>query len=223
LDKDVTVELIPVIEIGYDNQGTPIPDQYPYWKYPDIWDKYHEENFRRANFKDKLTPYLPGSSFFKLADISDGNLTKLIIDHTEKMRNGEYDREQACPFAGGYVLRLNGSDKYFPQCCGDLSDIQYWNQLLTQDDFFFYQGHPAPVVKVKGNKISFDFMVDKNGEQFAPTPPDLLLEIDRKDLQMAIDRVTMELNEFASRVRKINIEQGLNILDIDKLLVWGEN
>jgi hypothetical protein len=223
LDRNVTVELIPVIEIGYSNQGTPVPDKYPYWNYPDIWDRYHEENFKRANFKDKLKSYLPGSSFFKLADISNDNLTKLTTDHTEEMRNGKYDREQACPFFGGYVLRINGNDKYFPQCCGDLSDIQYWKHLLTQDDFFFYQGHPAPIVKVKGDKVTFDFTVGENGEHFAPTPPDLKLEIDRKDLKIAIDKLITELNEFADRVRKVNIEQELNILDIDKLLVWGEN
>ncbi|WP_343319375.1 hypothetical protein [Sphingobacterium multivorum] len=28
----MALELIPVIEIGYNNQGIPTPDKYPYWE-----------------------------------------------------------------------------------------------------------------------------------------------------------------------------------------------
>uniref|UniRef100_UPI00289F1EEB hypothetical protein n=1 Tax=Sphingobacterium sp. TaxID=341027 RepID=UPI00289F1EEB len=48
------LELIPVIEIGYNNQGIPTPDKYPYWEYPMLWDKYNAESYKKAGFKDDL-------------------------------------------------------------------------------------------------------------------------------------------------------------------------
>ena len=53
------------------------------------------------------------------------------------MRAGKYEREQASALFGGYVLRIDGHDKYFPQCCGDLSDIHYWEKLTNGKDGFY--------------------------------------------------------------------------------------
>jgi hypothetical protein len=39
----MTIELIPVIEIGYNNQGVKEPDKYPYWEYPALWDNCNTE------------------------------------------------------------------------------------------------------------------------------------------------------------------------------------
>ncbi|QQT54542.1 hypothetical protein I6I98_04605 [Sphingobacterium multivorum] len=84
----MALELIPVIEIGYHNQGIPTPDKYPYWEYHILWDKYNAESHKKAGFKDDLNPYLAGSSFYRLSEITDSNLTKLVIDHTHEMRAG---------------------------------------------------------------------------------------------------------------------------------------
>ena len=97
----MTVELIPVIEIGYNNQDVPTPDKYPYWEYAELWDKYNSESNKKAGFKDELKPYLAGSSFYRLSEITDKNLTKLVIDHTQEMRDGKYEREQASALFGG--------------------------------------------------------------------------------------------------------------------------
>ncbi len=217
------VELIPVIEIGYNNQDSQVPDKYPYWKYPEIWDKYNYESYEKAGFKDKLNPYLPGSSFYRLRDITESNLLKLTKDHTEQMRLGNYDREQASPFFGGYVLRVDGRDKYFPQCCGDLSDIQYWEKLVTDKKETFYQGHPEPKVKIKDEIITFDFTVGEFDEHFAPPPPDNHVKVDIPSLKQAIELVKIELKVFANRLKKINVDEQLNIENIDKLLVWGDD
>jgi hypothetical protein len=52
----MTVELIPVIEIGYMNQDVPKPDKYPYWEYPELWDKYNSDCCKKAGFKGDLRP-----------------------------------------------------------------------------------------------------------------------------------------------------------------------
>ncbi|WP_433902796.1 hypothetical protein [Sphingobacterium puteale] len=79
------------------------------------------------------------------------------------MRAGTYEREQASAFFGGYVLRIDHQDKYFPQCCGDLSDIHYWEKLANGKDGF-YAGHPQPNVKVDTNIITLDFTVEEFDE-----------------------------------------------------------
>lgn len=216
----MTIELIPVIEIGYNNQGVTAPDKYPYWDNSEIWDAYHEECYQRAGFKDKLTPYLKGSSFYKLSDITDNNLTKLTIDHTQEMRDGKYERPQdTCAFSGGYVLRVNGQDKYFPQCCGELSDINYWENI-SNGKSSYHEEHPTPQLKFENSNIVFDFSVDEFDEHFQPTPTEIILSIDRLELRKAVERVKSELVTFENRLEKINRDEKLNIDNIGRLLIW---
>lgn len=216
----MTIELIPVVEIGYNNQGVSAPDKYPYWDNSEIWDVYHEEYYQKAGFKDKLTPYLKGSSLYKLSDISENNLTKLTIDHTQEMRDGKNKRPQdTCALSGGYVLRVDGHDKYFPQCCGELSDIIYWDRL-SNGQSSYYEGHPAPQIKFEDNNILFDFSVDEFDEPFQPTPTEKILSIDRLELKSAVEKAKTELQTFEQRLNKINEDEKLNIDNIGGLLIW---
>jgi hypothetical protein len=215
----MTIELIPVIEIGYGNQGVTTPDKYPYWDNSEIWDAYNEESYRRAGFKDKFIPYQKGFSIYRLPNITEDNLTKLIIDHTQEMREGKYERQQACTFFGGYVLRVNDQDKYFPQCCGGLSDITYWERL-SDGQASQYEGHPEPLIKFDNNNITFDFSVDEYDERFQPTPPEITLTIDRLILKKAIENVKIELKIFEKRLNEINTKTELNIDNIGGLLIW---
>ena len=214
------IELIPVIEIGYNNQGVPTPEKYPYWKYPELWNTYNSDSYKKAGFIDDLKPYLAGSSFYRLSDITDNNLTKLIFDHTQEMREGKYGREQASALFGGYVLRIDEQDKYFPQCCGDLADIHYWENLANGRESGFYAGHPEPQVKIQGENITFDFTVDEFDEHFAPTPKENIVHFDIPSLEKAIEAVKEELETFGQRLEKINQDQKLNINDIVGLLIW---
>lgn len=216
----MTIELIPVIEIGYNNQDIPTPDKYPYWEYPELWDKYNSDSYKKAGFKEELKPYLAGSSFYRLSEIKDNNLRKLVIDHTQEMRDGKYGREQASAFFGGYVLRIDREDKYFPQCCGDLADIHYWENLAKGKESGFYAGHPEPQVKIQGNKVTFDFTVGEFDEHFVPTPKENLVHFDIPSLITAIQTVKEELEIFEKRIEKINQDEKLNIDNIGELLIW---
>ncbi|MCA0363011.1 MAG: hypothetical protein LCH67_03150 [Bacteroidetes bacterium] len=217
----MTVELIPVIEIGYNNQDIPTPDKYPYWEFPELWDKYNSDSYKKAGFIDVFKPYLAGSSFYRPLEITDSNLTKLVIDHTQEMRDGKYEREQASSLFGGYVLRIDGQDKYFPQCCGDLSDIHYWENLANGKDGY-YAGHPQPQVKIDANKIVLDFSVDEFDEHFVPTPKDLYVSLDILSLKMAIVIAKQELQTFEIRLERINQDNKLNIDKICELLIWND-
>lgn len=217
----MTIELIPVIEIVYSNQGVVAPEKHPYWDNSDIWDKYHEECYQKAGFKDKLIPYLKGSSFYKLDDITDNNLTKLTIDHSQEMRDGKYERPQdTFSFSGGYVLQVNGQDKYFPQCCGELSDINYWENISNGKNSY-HEEHPTPQLKFENSRIVFDFSTDEFDEPFQPTPTEIILSIDRLQLKRAVEKAKTELQIFEQRLNKIN--EKLNIDNIGGLLIWDNS
>lgn len=215
------VELIPVIEIVYSSMDVKTPEKYPYWEYPELWNKYNSENYKIAGFTDELTPYLAGSSFYRVSEITDRNLKKVVIEHTQEMRDGKYERQQASAFFGGYVLRIDDEDKYFPQCCGDLADIHYWEKLANGKDGF-YAGHPQPQVKIKGDNIILDFTVGEFDEQFVPTPIENLVHFDIPFLLAAIQKVKEELLMFEQRIENINQNEKLNIDNIGKLLIWND-
>ena len=218
--EKMKLELIPVVEFGYNNQDVPKPEKYPYWEYPELWENYNSDSYKKAGFKDEFKPYLAGSSFYRLADITDSNLTKLVIDHTQDLRDGKFEREQACALFGGYVLRVDGQDKYFPQCCGDLADIQYWENLAHGKAKGFYAGHPEPQVKIQGDKITLDFTVGEFDEHFAPTPSENIIHFAIQSLKKAIETVKTELDTFEQRLEKINQDEKLNIDNIGGLLIW---
>jgi len=218
--EKMTVELIPVIEIGYHNQDITAPDNYPYWDYPELWDKFNSDSYKKAGFKDGFKPYLAGSSFYRLTDITDNNLTKIIIDHTKDQRDGDYEREQASAFFGGYVLRIDGQDKYFPQCCGDLADLKYWENIANGKEQGFYAGHPEPKVKIHRDKVTFDFTVGEFDEHFEPTPKENIVQLDISSLRKAIENVKTELNTFEQRLERINQDEKLKIENIGGLLIW---
>lgn len=217
--KKMTVELIPVMEIGYHNQGIPLPGQHPYWENAEVWDQYNEDCYQKVDFKDKLVPYLRGSSFYKLSDITDSSLTKITIDHTQNLRDEKYGREETCSFFGGYVLRVDEDDKYFPQCCGELSDIKYWENI-SNGKISYHEEHPSPQLKFETDKIIFDFTVDEFDEQFQPTPNESILIVDRYELKKAVEKAKKELQDFENRLNKINKDQKLNIDNIGGLLIW---
>jgi hypothetical protein len=187
----MTVELIPVLEITMQDIGSP----------------------------DRL--YLRELSFYKISGLSDDELAKLTKEHTEDFRIGKYTREDVSAFFGGYILRINQEDKFFPQCCGDLSDISFWEKVANGKENAYYEGHPSPKVKIKKDLIIFDLSVSEFEEPFKPEPSTTIVEVDKGTLKNAIEKAKEELNIFSDRLLKINMAEHLEIEDIDKLLVWG--
>lgn len=213
------MKLIPVIEIGYANQGVEIPERGPYWEYPNEWDGFNNESYKKAGFKDSFKPFDPGASLYEIDLISDDNLKKIVIDHTEELRKGEYDREQASPLFGGYVLEINGERLFYPQCCGDLGDIQFWRNISNGKESF-YEGHPAPIVKFENDEILFDLTVQEFGEEFTPIPRKREFRLRKDDLKNAIKEAELILEKSANRIQAINQSENLNLENIENLLVW---
>ncbi|NHA06419.1 hypothetical protein G7092_21595 [Mucilaginibacter sp. HC2] len=216
------VKLIPVIEVVYYSEDIPMPEKSPYWTYPVLWDNYNAANYIKAGFKDKFKPYLPGSTFYTLSSLSEGNLTKIIKDRVDDITKNKYARTEVSPLNGGYVLNIDDVDVYFPQCCGDLSDINYWKELVFNNQLSFFAGHPEPQLEIKKDTIIFDFEVGEFDEHFVPPPAYNKIEVNKVALKAAIEHVNAELHRFADTIRKISIAEQLDIPDIDKLLIWDE-
>lgn len=213
------MKLIPVIEIGYANQGIETPEQGPYWEYPNEWDDFNNKSYKKAGFKDLFKPFDPGASLYEIEVISDDNLKKIVVDHTEELRKGEYDRDQSSPLFGGYVLEINTERLFYPQCCGDLGDIQFWRNISNGKESF-YEGHPAPLVKFEKNEIVFDLNVQEFDEEFTPIPERRLFRFSKDELKRAIKEAELTLEKFADRIQAINQSENLNLERIEDLLVW---
>ena len=213
------MKLIPVIEIGYVNQAIETPEHGPYWKYPTEWEDYNNESYRKAGFKGSFKSIDPGSSLYEIDLISDDNLKKIVVDLTEELRKGEYNRVQASPLFGGYVLEINGERLFYPQCCGDLGDIQFWRNISNGKESF-YEGHPAPMVKFENNEIVFDINIQEFDEEFTPIPERRIFRLKKADLKKAIIETELVLEKFANRIQAINQSENLNLERIEDLLVW---
>ena len=197
------IELIPVIEITYFNDA-PTPEKGPYWEYQDEWENYAHVTLKNAGFKDEFEAYKKGSSFYEPHKISLSNLKKLITDWFESYNGSNLD--EILPFFGGYVLKVNDKDVYFPQCCGDLGDIVYWEKIIREQKNCYYNGHPAPLLSFSKSDIPFTF--DESDENFVPpTPKSLTLKLDLLD--EAFNGALLKLKEFEKNI--LTVENEINI------------
>jgi hypothetical protein len=214
------LELIPVIEIKSYRKDVLTPKEVPYWENPMRWDQYNAECFKLAGFKDKLEPYFPGSSFYRISEITLSNLSKIVLELTHTWRDENFVKENCSPLSGGYVLRIDEMDKYFPQCCGDLSDFQHWVNLSKGEIKGFWAGHPEPLVRIEGDTISFDFEISATTKYFAPLPDVKFISFSIIDLQNALKSTKEELELLEKRLNKINQEELLFKGSICDLLIW---
>jgi hypothetical protein len=114
------------------------------------------------------------------------------------------------------VLRIDGKDKLFPQCCGDLSDIGYW-QGIADGMETPWGGHPQPTVEF--GKDTIRFICKDDWEAFYPDTEEVI-EVEAKELAAAVGNATLELYQFETTLRRISRE--MKIAGIERLLIYGE-
>lgn len=217
------IELIPVIEISNYDQNIDFPDSGPYWKYEVEWENYNHLCNVEAGFSEFLKPYSKGSSFYKIDEISNEDLLCAIQIEIGQMEGNNEVKDLDCSFSGGYVLEIDNISVYFPQCCGSLADIREWKNLAIGQANSFFAGHPYPRVTNVSDKIRFDFVDIEVKEKFVPPVLYKIIDLEKSKLEFAIIEVNKVLEIFASRLRLINQTEKLNITNIDKILIWGEN
>lgn len=205
----MNIELIPLIEITY-YTSAPAPEHGPSWDHPQEWEQYARKRLKNAGFPDPFHPYKSGSSFYDPTLISPGNLRKLITDAFTIYDGTNLD--EILPFYGGYLLRVEGKDILYPQCCGDLGDIVYWEKLIFESKVCYLNGHPAPLVKFVDQVAIFTF--DESDESFSP-PTVRSIELECYALKDAFQQAWDKLAVFAQQIAQLELE-----MDID---LQGEN
>jgi len=217
------IELIPVVEItNYDND-IPLPSEGPYWKFIEDWENYRNQTNLETGFSEDLKPYFKGSSLYRINEISDEDLLKLIqkeINFEDEDDENLSIEDLNSPLNGGYILKIDGINKYFPQCCSDLGDITEWDDLLDDEDNNFYMGHPSPKIEKTQNTIIFDFLNSQIQENYAPPILENQITVDKEKLATAIQEAKKELEIFAKKLIKINESENLNIPNIEKIFVY---
>ena len=209
------LELVPVIEIFESNDSISSPQTGPYWEYPEEFASYHKK-LLLANGYDEMEEYVKGSALYEIDKLTDKNLLLEIKKWTT-----DWDMDDICPFDGGYILKIDGQNMLFPQCCGDLSDIEYWKNLSDGETCLFWQGHPQPLISLNKGMITINLSAQESYEAFVPTPEVLTFDILLSDLQLAIKEVLPKLDRFAKRIDELSTSHNLNIPNLGKLLVWG--
>lgn len=219
------IKLIPVIEIENYIEEIPFPPSGPYWEFADEWEDYHLSTNLQAGFSNNLKSYSKGCSFYRITEIPDSDLLKVVQKEIDRQKDDDHPEivELACPLTGGLILNIDDVDLYYPQCCGDLSAIRDWNNLLSDKDSYFYMGHPSPRIIKTERTILLDFLNSEIQEHYTPPVKEDQIEIDKDALRIALEKVNQELHHFAERLVKINETQNLNIPGIDRTLVYGKN
>jgi hypothetical protein len=198
----MNIELIPVIELNYYNEKVKTPNG-SYLEFAKEWDNSHKESFLLAGFKEEFKPYESGMSFYKLNEISDINLIKIITDYFEEFESGvSITDDDIQPLDGGYVLMVNGNNEIFPQCCGNLGDIESWEGIIDPENDYFWNGHPTPIVKQKSDNIILDLSEMNQNEVL----------INREKLKTALIKTQKELRSFAERINRIENDYGISKL-----------
>ncbi|MFN8713857.1 MAG: hypothetical protein ACK5Z2_13505 [Bacteroidota bacterium] len=217
------VELIPVIEITNYGQDVKTPENGPYWEYTDEWENFRYQSSLKAGFSEGLKPYSKATSFYRISELTDADILKsiekeIVRQQTEEKKGVD---DLVCAYSGGYVLRIDEEDIYFPQCCCGLDDLADWEGLLNEDAADFSIGHPYPHVIQKQGKICFDFANAPLREGFVPPVVYSSIEVEKTALEHAIREAKKELDVFAERLKDINRNENLGITEIDKRLILG--
>lgn len=206
----MNLELIPVIELTYYNEKVETPNG-SYYEFPKDWDIAHKENFVLAGFKDEFKIYESGMSFYKPNEITKPNLIRIIEIYFKEFELGSIITDDDIqPLDGGYILRDNNTNLIFPQCCGNLGDIESWNGIVNPNNNYFWNGHPTPKIIHKDERIIFDMSEFKQKE----------FSINREDLKIALIKTQNELNNFSYRINQL--EQDYGITDLGNKLVFNQ-
>ena len=175
------------------------------------------------NYKNDfgIEPYRKELPFYPIHNIPHEHLHRLLKDKIDLLDEHEALADENgvdISFYGGYILNIDGYDKFYPQCCSSLSDILFWKNLSNQGDTFI-EGHPKPIISYKNETIIFEIKND-NSEDFYPPMENQKIFIDIEDLKQAIHHVVIELQAFERKLEWLNEKYNYRIKNIGDKLIW---
>lgn len=223
--KQQKVELIPVVEISISNPKVELPEHGPHWEYCEEWENYNNTCNEILGFSKQLQSYKKGSSLYEISTISNKDVLTLIQLEIQRQQTDEEKgfEDLTCPLDGGYILKVDGQDILYPQCCSHLADIEEWENLVGDDnEDHFYSGHPSPKIIQSDSHVIFDFVNTEIQEAFSPPISFKEIQVNKSSLRMAVETAKKELQRFSNRLETVTQENKLGIEKIAEILVYGE-
>jgi hypothetical protein len=141
---------------------------------PQGWLQYWSDSLEDAGIVG-LTPWHPGSWLVPLRAISDAHVLRTILLGTFD-DFAERDADEIGPLRGGFVLS-HGEAHILPGCCGDLANLENWQQAAAHADdcwTMVWIGHPWTHVRASGDLLQFAQPADESVGA-ADSSPGLLL------------------------------------------------
>ena len=117
---------------------------------------------------NNIKPIESGSWFVDLSQLTKNDLEIIIKRHIKEVNLSNF-KEEMVALSGGIVIQNNNEILIEPTCCGDISDIQNWEEIRNTELNKWTQlwiGHPWVFYKKNDNYITISDYTDNNLEDF---------------------------------------------------------
>jgi hypothetical protein len=194
------VELLPVIEITPWLLKDGLPDDPPEWatSSPNPQHAWWCHLMEEAGLGHVNS--LGASQFVAVRDLRRPADLRFILqrffEHNVQPPDSMVPEESAS-FAGGYALLGAGTPHLLPQCCGDLSDLSEWRDVLDDGSLDWQElwiGHPWVYARWRDG-----FLCISGFHEDGARPTDQLL-VPGDLLRAAVDRAEEEAADFHERL-----------------------
>lgn len=203
------ITLINVIEISpllYTKDDFELPESSDYPD-PEEWHFNWEEAASKLNFNFKTIE--KGSHVADIETIDDENLQMILKARLEDMEDDPEEGIFTLAFDGGIALEKDSKIYIQPMCCGDMSDLKNWQDLLANSSREWktlWIGHPWVLYRKENGKISFSEYTESN--EIDPEKIKILVEVEESELKAEVEKAVQRQINFKNRVlimlKKIN-------------------
>jgi hypothetical protein len=185
---------------------------------PKAWSDFWYKCISDSNLQN-LKPIALGSYLVDISIIGDSELKTILKKELKDVDLSDF-QEYVGQIIGGIVIVENDKIIIEPTCCGDISDIQNWEEIENAELEKWNQlwlGHPWIFYKKTENHITFSDYTDYNLEDFKD-----ITEKHKFSEQKLLSEIKLSRNNqigFEKRISKVLAELKIdNANDIAKLL-----
>ena len=176
---------------------------------PKAWSDFWYKCISDSNLQN-LKPIELGSYLVDINNIGDSELKTIIKKELKDVDLSDF-QEYVGQIIGGIVIVENDKIMLEPTCCGDISDIQNWEEIEKSELNKWTQlwiGHPWIFYKRTNNQIAISDYTDYNLEDFKDISEKYT--ISEEKLLSEIKASRNNQIEFEKRISKILSELKIN-------------
>jgi RNAse (barnase) inhibitor barstar len=182
---------------------------------PKAWDDFWQKCLADSQLTN-LAPIEQGAYLVDIETLSDFELQAVVKNELKDLDDDLDYEEQISSICGGIVLQINGEFVISPSCCGDLSDLTNWENMLHAEHGQWHQlwiGHPWLYYKRHNNIVEFSDYYEENLDAI----PDIQTKykVNEHELETALKAIIDNQNKLKIKISRIL--QMLNMDNADKL------